>query len=141
MIQKFRTRFFPEPRVPSSKMPANETPRWLWVIDFLLVVPTIFMAAFPQEIVFFFHINFVILAVGAFYWQLRGFVLRIVFWVPITSLAIFRTVQLGITPFDELIEIPLLTVILFTVYFIASRRASTQDLLERQNETIRKMEW
>ena len=88
-----------------------------------------------DETVLFFHLIFVLLSVGAFSWPFRGFILRVIFWVALTTTEVVMAVQSGATQPDELIEIPLLCIILVTVFFIARRRTLVQErlaALERQ---------
>src|ERR1044071_9965156 len=94
-------------------------------IDVGLVLTTILMFT-TEYIVFFFHIIFVLLSIGAFFWKFRAFTLRSLFWVAGATTAVLLAVLQGRTQPDELIEIPLLTTILVMVFIIASSRAKTQ---------------
>src|SRR4029078_13116223 len=75
-----------------------------------------------EFIVFFFPIIFVLLSIGAFFWNFRAFSLRSLFWVAGATSAVLFAVLQGRTQPDELIEIPLLTTILVMVFIIASFR-------------------
>lgn len=78
------------------------------ILDFALMVTACLMISFIH-VVFYFHIIFVILTFGAFFWKLRGFALRASFWVTITAAAVLGAVLANQTQPDELIEIPLLS--------------------------------
>ena len=81
---------------------------------------------------FFFHIIFVVLAIGAFFWKFRTFALQASFWVTLTTVMVLRAVLTGQTQSDELVEIPLLSIILMTVFLISSGRAQAQ--IQQENE-------
>src|SRR3954464_2278336 len=57
------------------------------LIDIVLLVLAVLMAATDLTVLLF-HLVFVSLTVGAFFWTFRGFVLRGVFWVALTSLVV-----------------------------------------------------
>ena len=106
--------------------------RWTFLIDLLLIITTASML-FNGPIVFLFHLIFILLSVGAFFWSFNAFAYRAVFWVLFTAGMVLRAILLGQTQSTELIEIPMLTAILATVFFIASRRAQSQKELELKN--------
>src|ERR1051325_9713115 len=106
------------------------------LIDVGLVLTAILMFA-TEYIVFFFHIVFVLLSIGAFFWNFRAFALRSLFWVGGATGAVLLAVLQGRTQSHELIEIPLLTTILVMVFIIASSRAKTQHELERQHRELK----
>ena len=62
-----------------------DTERILWLLDWLLVVTAAFLIITPAKI-FCFHLIFVFLTFGAFFWQLRPFIRRAIFWVTTTTL-------------------------------------------------------
>src|SRR5918996_704964 len=101
-------------------------------IDIGLVLTAILMFA-TEYIVFFFHIIFVLLSIGAFFWNFRAFTLRSLFWVGGATGAVLLAVFQGRTQSEEMIEIPLLSIILVMVFIIASLRAQTQRELEREH--------
>jgi signal transduction histidine kinase len=82
-----------------------------------------------DQTVLFFHLIFVTLTLGAFIWKLGAFVVRASFWVTIATGTVLVAVINNRTQSDELIEIPLLTVILILVFLIARRRSEAQDQL------------
>src|ERR1044071_6342458 len=106
--------------------------RAVLLIDLGLVITAILMFA-TEYIVFFFHIIFVLLSVGAFFWKFRAFTIRSLTWVAGATSAVLLAVLQGRTQPDELIEIPLLSIILVMVFIIASFRAKTQRELEREH--------
>ncbi|MEP6896086.1 MAG: GGDEF domain-containing protein [Chloroflexota bacterium] len=109
--------------------------QWIVVIDAFLVLTTGAMFV-SQDIVFLFHLIFILLSVGAFFWNFRGFVIRVLFWVSVTTAMVLRAIQLGQTQYAEIIEIPMLSIILLTVFLIASRRASAQTELLIKNKEL-----
>ncbi len=109
---------------------------WLvGVIDLALVATAVLMVI-THLTVLFFHIIFVLLALGAFFWKFRGFAARALFWVSLTTGLVLRAVLSGETQPDELIEIPLLTAILVLIFAIAARRAQTQIRLAEEEAFI-----
>lgn len=99
---------------------------FLKALDVVLCVVGLCMI-FTDEPVLLFHVVFMLLAVGAFYWPFRAFALRGGFWVTVDSLYVLYAVNTGKTQADELIEIPLMTVILLTVFFIAQKRTKAEQ--------------
>jgi signal transduction histidine kinase len=109
--------------------------RFLSILDVALCVVGLLMI-FTAEPVLLFHIVFVLLSVGAFYWPFRSFILRAISWVTIDSLYVLQAVNIGKTQADELIEIPLLTIILFTVFFIAQQRTKAERRAHQLNSEL-----
>jgi signal transduction histidine kinase len=99
---------------------------FLRALDISLLVAGLLMII-TDEPVLLFHIVFMLLSVGAFYWPFRSFVLRASFWVTVDSLYVIHAVNAGKTQADELIEIPLMLVILLTVFFIAQQRSKAEQ--------------
>lgn len=106
-------------------------------VDIGLMITALLMFT-TEYIVFFFHIIFVLLSIGAFFWNFRAFTLRSLFWVAGATSAVLFAVLQGRTQPDELIEIPLLTTILVMVFVIASFRAKTQSELEHEHRELKK---
>ena len=111
--------------------------KYLLLIDAALVTIAILMRI-TDAIVFLFHFVFVLLAIGAFYWNLRSFFIRSLFWVSLTAVEVLWAVTEGKTQFEELIEIPLLTIILGTVFIIASQRSKAQMALQDEHASLEK---
>ena len=105
------------------------------LIDVGLLIVAALMLLTDQTVLFF-HLVFVLLAFGAFYWRFQGFALRVLFWVGLTTAVVVWAVQTGQTQPEELIEIPLLSFILVMVYLIASRRARAQNHLQREQDAL-----
>jgi diguanylate cyclase (GGDEF)-like protein len=105
-------------------------------VDIGLIVTAFLMFA-TEYIVFFFHIIFVLLSIGAFFWNFKAFTFHSLLWVAGATGAVLLAVLQGRTQPDELIEIPLLTVILVMVFIIASSRAKTQRELEHQHRELK----
>src|SRR5919106_3067722 len=108
------------------------------LIDIGLFV-TAFLMFTTEYIVFFFHIIFVLLSIGAFFWNFRAFTLRSLFWVAGATGAVLLAVFQGRTQSEEMIEIPLLSIILVMVFIIASFRAKTQRELEREHWELKQV--
>ena len=109
--------------------------RWMPLIDLALVTTAVLMLV-TEYTVLWFHIIFVWLAFGAFFWKFRGFALRVLIWVGLTAAVVFLAVQEGQTQSEELVEIPLLSFILVMVFLIASRRAQALAELEYQHNAL-----
>jgi signal transduction histidine kinase len=105
-----------------------QLPSWIGPVDVVLVGALILMNL-TSGTVLFFHVIFVALTFGAFVWSLRGFIVRSIIWVPITTIEVLTAVLDQRTQWEELIEIPLLSTILIGVFLIARRRARTQAQL------------
>ena len=108
------------------------------LIDIGLFVTAFLMFA-TEYIVFFFHIIFVLLSIGAFFWNFRAFTLRSLFWVAGATGAVLLAVFQGRTQSEEMIEIPLLSIILVMVFIIASVRAKTQKELEHEHRLLKQL--
>ena len=102
--------------------------RRLGPIDLGLLAVAVLLFVTNQTVLFF-HLIFVLLAIGAFSWTFRSFVLRVGFWVALTTAEVLQTVLAGGTQPEELIEIPLLCAILIAVFAIARRRTTVQAQL------------
>lgn len=106
------------------------------LIDIGLVI-TAFLMFTTESIVLFFHIIFVLLSIGAFFWSFRAFTLRSLFWVAGATGAVLLAVVQRRTQPEEMIEIPLLTIILVMVFIIASSRSKAQRELEREHRDLK----
>ena len=110
----------------------------LILIDVALCV-TALLTFVTEHIVLFFHIIFVLLSIGAFFWNFRAFTFRSLFWVGAATGAVLLAVQQGRTQAEEMIEIPLLSTILVMVFIIASLRAKAQRELEREHRALKEV--
>lgn len=110
------------------------------LIDLALVATTAVMLATmvsaAKLTIFCFHVVFVLLTFGAFFWKFRAFVWRAVFWVAVDTAVVLLAAVFGSLPYDELIEIPLLSTILVLVFMIARRRAEAQARLQEQDKAF-----
>lgn len=81
---------------------------WTFIRPILLVDLGLFVTAFllfaTEHIVLFFHIIFVLLSIGAFFWNFRAFTIRSLFWVGETTAAVLLAVQQGRTQAEEMID-------------------------------------
>jgi diguanylate cyclase (GGDEF)-like protein len=109
--------------------------RLMPLIDLSLLITAALMLTTEYTVVCF-HIIFVLLAFGAFFWKFRGFALRVLFWVGLTTIVVLLAVRSGETQSEELIEIPLLSLILVMVFLIASRRAKALSELEKEHSVL-----
>lgn len=123
---------------PTEPTPSRHGQLLFWLrrhgvglIDLALVVTALLMAT-TDATVLFFHFIFVWLAIGAFFWRFPAFAIRSSVWVTIATLQVVHAVVAGKTQPEELIEIPLLTIILIVVFVIARRRANARADVERQ---------
>lgn len=118
------------------EMPA----KWLWRFDKafgildLALLGTAVLLIFTDAKVFFFHVIFIFLTLGAFYWRLRAFAWRAAVWVMLTTLVVFFSILTDKIPPTELAEIPLLSLILVLVFFIARQRAKAEVLLRHSED-------
>jgi signal transduction histidine kinase len=113
-------------RLYPLKFLISQKHHFLKVLDVALLMMGLLMIV-TNETVLLFHVVFMLLAIGAFYWPFRSFVWRAGFWVTVDSLYVLQAVNTGKTQAEELIEIPLLTVILLIVFFIAQQRANAEQ--------------
>ena len=105
-------------------------PRWLVLLDLALLV-TALLLVFTDATVLLFHIVFLLLTIGAFFWGVRGFAVKSAFWVTLTTTVIILAVAGGQTQREELIEIPLLVAMLGVVFAISRERAKTEERYRR----------
>ena len=109
----------------------HSLPRWLrvdqrvGVIDSALLIVTglMILTDFPA---LFFHLVFVLLALGAFYWRVRPFAIRTIVWAGAASAEVVLAVATGRTQPGELIEIPLWITMLLLVFLISAQRSQAQ---------------
>jgi len=119
-----------------AKLRAFPTP--LILVDLGLLLTAYLMFA-TEYIVLFFHIIFVLLSIGAFFWNFRAFIFRSLFWVGGATSAVLLAVSQGRTQPDEMIEIPLLSTILVMVFIIASVRTKAQRQLEHEHRALKQV--
>lgn len=106
---------------------------WFILLDLALLITAILMIVTPAKVLFF-HIVFILLTLGAFYWLFRAFAIRAVFWVAVTTIVVILAIVAGETQVEEIIEIPLLTSVLILVFVIAEQRSSAEDALRQSEE-------
>lgn len=107
----------------------------LLLLDLALAVTALLMA-FGPAMVFFFHVLFLLLALGAFYWNFRAFAMRAGLWVTLTTIVVLAAIISGETQTEELSEIPLLAAILLLVFAIARQRSKAEEALRKTNEEL-----
>ncbi|MEZ4615460.1 MAG: PAS domain S-box protein [Caldilineaceae bacterium] len=125
--------------LPSSGAEASPPPvaTWLKLVDFALCA-SILLLIFTEQKIFYFHLVFVLLTFGAFYWQLQGFVLRAGIYVSVITLTLIAFVITGHIHSEELVEIPMMTTILLLVFTIARQRTLAEDALREANDGLEK---
>lgn len=108
---------------------------WIKVIDFSLLLTSLLLLLGHAPI-FYFHLIFVLLTLGAFYWRLYAFIWRIALTLSVVTAALVVYVFIGYVPPAELVEIPMLTTILILVFAIAWQRIRAEDGLRDANEEL-----
>ncbi len=108
---------------------------WIKLLDFGLLI-TFLLLVLTSEKVFYFHLVFVILTLGAFYWSFRAFVPRATVYVTMTTAVLLGFVLSGVIAAEELVEIPMLASILVLVFVIAQQRGKAEDALRKVNEEL-----
>jgi PAS domain S-box-containing protein len=83
-----------------------------------------------------FHITFILLTIGAFFWKLRAFAIRAVIWVTFAAVIVLNAILAGEISMDELMEIPLLSIILLVVFAVARQRAKAEEALRKTNDEL-----
>jgi PAS domain S-box-containing protein len=120
---------------PRDALTAPQLELWYRFLDLTLVVTAILLA-FTDATVMLFHVTFILLTIGAFFWKLRPFVIRAVICVAFASVIVLNAILTRETPIDELMEIPLLTIILLVVFAVARQRAQAEDALRKSNDEL-----
>lgn len=100
----------------------------------LLVSATLMIVNEAAVVIFLFHLIFLLLTLGAFYWKFYPFAIRTIVWVTITTIILLRAIFEGHVNFAEIIEIPMLTTIFVVVFIIAGERARTRKALQQSEE-------
>lgn len=104
-------------------------------LDCALVVTAV-LATFTTEVVLWFHVIFVLLAVATLFLPMRRLLVRLSIWVPLVTLIVLRAALIGVTARSELIEIPLLGSILVIVCIGANHRESALRDLRRAKDLL-----
>jgi len=115
---------------------ALQIDRWFALLDLALLASAILLI-FTDGTIFFFHVIFVLLTIGAFFWNFRAFAIRAGIWVAVVIAVLLLKVLAGEIPAEELTEIPLLLIILLLVFAIARQRGRAEALLRDQNQFIK----
>ncbi|MFN8456828.1 MAG: PAS domain S-box protein [Anaerolineae bacterium] len=100
----------------------------------MVIVAALMIVADPVFVILLFHISFLLLTVGAFYWSFRDFTVRAGFWVTITLVLLLRAIVDHQIYAGELVEIPLLTSMLVLVFMIAEERTKAKEKLHQSEE-------
>ncbi len=109
--------------------------KWILLLDVGWVAMLALLISGAEPILFF-HLVFVALTIGAFYWSFRGFALRASIGTALTTASLAAFVWRGAIPAEELIEIPLLIAIMILVFLIAGQRSRATQELRNLNEQL-----
>jgi PAS domain S-box-containing protein len=91
---------------------------------------------FTDDTIFFFHLIFVLLTIGAFFCEFRAFVVRVGILVTVVVAVLLFKILAGEVPAEELSEIPLLTMMILVAFAIARQRSRAGDALRRERDTL-----
>ncbi len=83
-----------------------------------------------------FHLIFVVLAIGAFYWSFTAFAVRAGLAVSIAAIGMTNFYRTGAIAAEELTEIPMLALILLLVFIIVRQRSKAQAELVAANQHL-----
>ncbi len=123
----------PRPRAASS---AREG-LWRWLFDIAAVGLTVFTLLAPAAPQLF-KVIFFLLILGAFFWELRTFVVRATFWIAVSTSILLGSVLMGRAPANELLDLPFFIAIVVMVFVVNSRRSEAQqrvrELLAEERE-------
>lgn len=108
---------------------------WLPLLDVVLVVVFILLIFTEAKIVTF-HVAFFLLTFGAFFWKFHAFAFRTIFWVTGIAVVIFTGIFASKIPFEEILELPMLSLILLLVYVIAGQRSRAVDALRKRTDDL-----
>jgi PAS domain S-box-containing protein len=114
---------------------ALQTDPWLALLDLALLASAILLI-FTDGTLFFFHVIFVLLIIGAFFWNFRAFAIRAGMWVTVTTVVLLLAYLAGDIPAEELSEIPLLTMMIVVAFAIARQRSRAEDTLRSERDTL-----
>ncbi|MBI3242070.1 MAG: response regulator [Chloroflexi bacterium] len=114
----------------------NSPPKASGFLDLAILVMAVLMIFLSDATVILFHFIFLLLTIGAFFWEFRSFVLRCGLWVTVATAEVAVAVLIGKTQAEELIEIPLMSAILVVVFFIARQRARATQQLSIQAKAL-----
>jgi PAS domain S-box-containing protein len=105
----------------------------------LAILTAVFFLIFTNQKIFFFHLVYVLLIYGAFYWSLLAFVFRAGIWVTSVTVVMLIQVFYGSIPIEELFELPILTFVLFMVFGIARKRINAEKALRASERRYRRL--
>lgn len=107
----------------------------MWAFDGILSIIMLLMIFTTAKIVLF-HLVFFVLTLGAFFWNLRSFIVHTAIWLSITTTVVIISVLNHQLHSEELIEIPLLSAILCLVFAIAQQRSRAEIELRAINDQL-----
>lgn len=108
---------------------------WLVALDVALLAAGASMLL-TTYVSFFFHIIFVLLVIGAFFWRLKGFVIRSGIYVGTITAWVSLEVYANNDEVHELVEIFLFSLILLSVAAISTRRERMRLQLEKSQTNL-----
>ncbi len=118
----------------NNVLKALYTDQWFGFLDLVLLIITLLLPFGEAEVLLIFIFFF--LTLGAFYWELRAFVLRSGFWVAVATVTVLTLLYSDEHFTEELVEIVVLSGILASVYIIASQRKRAEEALREANEEL-----
>ena len=107
-------------------MKALQIDRRFVALDLALLV-SILLCVVTDATIFFFHLVFLLLTLGAFFWKFHAFVVHAAMGVTVTSAALALNILAGEIHPAEFVEIPMLVMIIVLVFAIARRRAQAEE--------------
>lgn len=105
---------------------------WILLLDIAWVI-ALSLQMRGIETILNFHLLFVFLTLGAFYWTFKGFAVRAGVAGSLGVLGIVLFALRDVIPDEELVEIPALVAILFAVFLIARQRTKAMQELQALN--------
>ncbi len=123
-------------KASSRYLNSRQTKWWVGLLDLVLLVTTLLLPYGEAEVLLIFIFFF--LTLGAFFWDLRAFVLRSSFWVAVTTVTVLISLRFDEHFNEEIIEILVLSGILVSVYIIASQRKQAEEALRDVNLGLEK---
>lgn len=112
-----------------------EPRQWTLLLD-IAWLALLALLIFGSQPILFFHLLFVTLTLGAFYWSFKAFALRSGIAVSAATASLVVFIWQGVIPAEELIEIPELVAIMVLVFLIARQRSHAAQGLRSLNEQL-----
>jgi diguanylate cyclase (GGDEF)-like protein len=95
--------------------------RTFGVIDSCLAIVAVLMVL-SDQLILFLDTTFLLLMLGGCFWRFSGFLARSLLWAGVATAEAVMLVSADVVPASDLLQIPLLVLMLATFYTLASRR-------------------